>query len=87
MISQGSKVWVKLLDEHGISSTPLDYSGGYELSSTPWGISLDNTAFCQETGFVYQYPTLTQETVLQTLEYWRALKAWPDEKNGPGRNY
>ncbi|RKP12668.1 hypothetical protein BJ684DRAFT_20809 [Piptocephalis cylindrospora] len=87
MITQGSKVWIGLLNEHGIVSTPLNYSIDFEMSSTPWGISLDGSAFCEETGFTYQYPTLTQETLLQCLNYWRDLGAWPDEENCPGRKY
>ncbi|KAI9226409.1 MAG: hypothetical protein DHS80DRAFT_32756 [Piptocephalis tieghemiana] len=81
VLKEGSQRWIGFLHSHGITSTPLEYAADHELFATPWGIALDGSAFCQETGFSYHFPIMNEATIRDNFRYFKDLGAWPDEDN------
>ncbi|RKP12685.1 hypothetical protein BJ684DRAFT_16855 [Piptocephalis cylindrospora] len=72
--------WITILNEDGITSTPIDYILDHEVLATPWGVFLDSTLFREETGFKCIHLCLTEGHIYGLLRYWTEIRAWPRDQ-------
>ncbi|KAF7722582.1 hypothetical protein EC973_002935 [Apophysomyces ossiformis] len=71
--------WAELVRKSDIQVTPLSPYLDEELLYNN-ALSVDGSKIERETGFVYTVPKLTQEKLEEIIDYYRALKVWPNDE-------
>ncbi|KAF9310301.1 hypothetical protein BG000_008408 [Podila horticola] len=68
--------WSDLLKEANIKTSPLTPYLDQELCSNN-AVSLDGTKICTTTGFTYEYPKLTEQSLREIIDDFKELGIWP----------
>ncbi|KAG0251950.1 hypothetical protein BG011_007300 [Mortierella polycephala] len=70
--------WSELLKKSNIKSSPLTPYLDQELLCGD-ALALDGTKICVTTGFIYEYPKLTEQSLREIITDFQALNLWPRE--------
>ncbi|KAI9251739.1 hypothetical protein BY458DRAFT_523637 [Sporodiniella umbellata] len=68
--------WKKLLEENGIENTPLT-PFVHKEEFLGYSLCVDGSKIENETGFGYQVPTITHESLLEIIDEFKSLNLWP----------
>ncbi|KAG0251713.1 hypothetical protein BG011_007426 [Mortierella polycephala] len=68
--------WSEILKEHSIKTSPLTPYLDQELLCNN-AVSLDGTKICKATGFSYEHPKLTEQSLREIITDFQDLGIWP----------
>lgn len=68
--------WSEILKEHSIKTSPLTPYLDQELLCNN-AVSLDGTKICKTTGFKYEKPKVTEESLREIISDFQELGIWP----------
>lgn len=68
--------WSELCKSHGITSTPLTPYLDKELLSNN-SLTIDGTAITKDLGFTYDHPKMTKELLMEVIQNFIDVKAFP----------
>ncbi|KAF8980078.1 hypothetical protein BGZ46_004666, partial [Entomortierella lignicola] len=72
--------WAELLKKENIKNSPLTPYLDQELLYNN-ALSLDGSQICVSTGFTYEHPKLTTESLREVITDFQELGIWPKESN------
>ncbi|KAF9996039.1 hypothetical protein BGZ79_010237 [Entomortierella chlamydospora] len=72
--------WAELLKKEDIKNSPLTPYLDQELLYNN-ALSLDGTKICVSTGFTYEHPKLTTESLREVITDFQELGIWPKDSN------